>query len=166
MKNDQKLAEEVADPLLAETTELLLNNVPLEVVESLETYSIVETSRLSNFLTPVFQEYVNQATATPSPHNPTTRAPACEMCERDWIPLTYHHLIPRQVHAKVLKRQWHEEWRLNSVAWLCRACHSFVHKVASNQELARHWYSVELLMSRDDAQSWTQWVRRLRWKGR
>ncbi len=49
----------------------------------------------------------------------STRTPECEICERD-VPLTYHHLIPRSVHAKVLKRGWHPEERLGSVAWLCR----------------------------------------------
>jgi hypothetical protein len=52
------------------------------------------------------------------------------------------------------------------VAWLCRACHSFVHRIARNEELARSWYSVELLESREDVQAWVSWVGRVRWKAR
>jgi hypothetical protein len=83
----------------------------------------------------------------------------------------------------VLKRGWHEERELGSVAWLCRACHSFVHRVCSNEELARHWYvvlegveettansmiryTVELLEDREDVQKWIGWVGKVRWKAR
>lgn len=95
-----------------------------------------------------------------------TRAAACELCERGWVPLTYHHLIPRSVHAKAAKRGWAAEWELNKVAWLCRACHSFVHSVAGNEELAREWASVERLAEREDVQRWVKWVSRVRWKSR
>lgn len=79
---------------------------------------------------------------------------------------TYHHLIPRQMHAKAVKRGWHKEWELNKVAWLCRACHSYVHKIATNEELARELYSIELLTEREDVQKWANWVGRVRWKSR
>ena len=79
------------------------------------------------------------------------------------MPLTYHHLIPREVHKKVLKRGWHEEAVLNSVAWLCRPCHSMVHRMESNEELARRWYTVEKLLEREDVQRWRVWVGRQRW---
>jgi len=68
------------------------------------------------------------------------------------------------VHAKVLKRGWHTEDRLESVAWLCRACHSFVHRVASHEELAREWFTVERLMEREDVRRFGEWVGRVRWK--
>jgi hypothetical protein len=70
------------------------------------------------------------------------------------------------VHAKVLKRGWHEEWELNKVAWLCRACHNFVHRVATNEELARDFYSVELLREREDVARFVGWVGGVRWKTR
>jgi 5-methylcytosine-specific restriction endonuclease McrA len=116
-------------------------------------------------LRPVLEAYITSTTAPPPPWA-STRASACEICEREWIPLTYHHLIPRSTHAKVLKRGWHEEWELNKVAWLCRACHSFVHSIESNEELARAWYSVESLRAREDVQKWAAWVGRIRWKAR
>ena len=166
IKNDERLAEEVADPLESEQVDRLLNNTPHEVMDSLQTYCNVEPSSIKNFLSPVYRDYVDAATRTPPSYDTGKRAAACEICEREWIPLTYHHLIPRQTHAKAIKRGWHEQWQLEKVAWLCRACHSFVHRIAGNEELAREWWSVELLMGREDVQSWAKWVGRLRWKGR
>lgn len=98
------------------------------------------------------------ATQPPPPLDLSRKADACEICLRDWIPLTYHHLIPCQVHAKALKRRWHEEWQLNSVAWLCRACHSLVHRIASNEELAREWWTIERLVEREDVQDFALWI--------
>ena len=70
------------------------------------------------------------------------------------------------MHAKVLKRGWHTEDRLNDVAWLCRACHSFLHRVASHEELAREWFSVERLMDREDVRAFAGWVGKVRWKSK
>ncbi|KAI4121324.1 MAG: hypothetical protein LQ338_006435, partial [Usnochroma carphineum] len=160
VQNDPRLAEKYSDPLPSATLEQILTSVSPSVAESLQTYSLVEEqSDLPKFLTPVIQEYVNAATAAP-PIWSTTRTSACEICDRDWIPLSYHHLIPKQIHSKAIKRGWHEEWRLNSVAWLCRACHSFVHRIASNEELARDYWTVERLMQREDVVAWAKWVGR------
>ena len=52
------------------------------------------------------------------------------------------------------------------MAWLCRACHSFVHRVAGNEELAREWDSVEKLAEREDVRAFVGWVGRVRWKSR
>ena len=49
---------------------------------------------------------------------------------------------------------------------LCRACHSFVHRIASNEELAKDYYTVERLLARDDVQAFAKWVGGVRWKSR
>ncbi|KAL8999616.1 MAG: hypothetical protein Q9169_001576 [Polycauliona sp. 2 TL-2023] len=165
-QNDLRIAERFTDPLPPVVIEQILATVSPSITESFEAYSLLESqSNLPRFLLPVLQEYVNAATAAP-PVWSSTRASDCEICERDWIPLTYHHLIPKQIHAKAIKRGWHEEWRLNSVAWLCRACHSFVHRIASNEELAKDYWSIEKLMEREDVVAWANWVGRVRWKAR
>jgi hypothetical protein len=145
--------------------ESLMAAIPVSVSESLSVYGMIPEplDLASNFLRPIITDYIASVTTGP-PSWASTRTDACEICDRDWIPLSYHHLIPREVHAKVLKRGWHEEWMLNSVAWLCRACHSFVHRMASNEELAREYYTVERILERDDVQDWAKWVRRVRWK--
>ena len=91
------------------------------------------------------------------------------------MPLTYHHLIPKSVHERVKKRGWHDEEKLNSVAWLCRACHSFVHRLTSNEGLARYFYTVDLIREggvggdeekAQEVDAWIKWVGGVRWKSR
>ncbi|KAL8646981.1 MAG: hypothetical protein Q9210_005826, partial [Variospora velana] len=162
IQNDPRLAERfLSDPFPPTTLDQILTSIPPSISDSLHTYSLIDNdqSSLPKFLTPIFRQYIDAATTAP-PTWSTTRTSACEICERDWIPLSYHHLIPKQMHAKAVKRGWHEEWRLNSVAWLCRACHSFVHRVASNEELAREYWTVERLMRREDVVAWAGWVGR------
>ncbi|KAJ5748181.1 uncharacterized protein N7511_009877 [Penicillium nucicola] len=153
-------------PLERGTLEKICTPIPLSVTDSLAVYGIIpDAVDLPDFLSPILSEYTTSVTAGP-PVWSDTRTDACEICERDWIPLSYHHLIPRGVHAKVVKKGWHEEWMLNSVAWLCRACHSFVHRMASNEELAREWFTVERILERKDVQDWAGWVSKVRWKSR
>ncbi|EYE99415.1 HNH endonuclease [Aspergillus ruber CBS 135680] len=152
-------------PLPTPLIDTLSSTLPSTVTETLTVYGLIpdSTDIPETLLSPLLNEYVSSVTAGP-PIWASTRTEACEICERDWIPLSYHHLIPRAVHEKVRKRGWHEEWMLNSVAWLCRACHSFVHRMAGNEELAREWYTVERILEREDVQDWARWVSRIRWK--
>ena len=140
--------------------------LPFEIVESIETHGLLaHGTDATNFLAATFSAYVASATSPPLPYA-ETRTSACELCERDWIPLTYHHLIPRSSHIKALKRGWAEEWELNKVAWLCRACHNCVHRIESNDSLAEDWNSLEKLSGREDVQSFVKWVSNVRWKKR
>ncbi|ATZ47458.1 hypothetical protein BCIN_02g07360 [Botrytis cinerea B05.10] len=155
-------------PLDFEISTLLTDSLPASISESLHTYSLLPPCiSISSFLhTPLSTYFSQLLSPPPTPQALRAVTTACELCERDWIPLTYHHLIPKFVHAKVLKRGWHTEEDLNNVAWLCRACHSFVHRVAGHEELAREYYTVELLGEREDVQKFVDWVGRVRWKSR
>lgn len=151
-------------PLPYSLLESLTSTLPTSVSDTLTTYGILSSATdIPELLSPLLTDYISAVTAPP-PIWSTTRTEACEICERSWIPLSYHHLIPRSVHDKVRKRGWNEEWQLNSVAWLCRACHGFVHRMASNEELAREWFTVERIMNREDVTVWAGWVGRIRWK--
>lgn len=153
----------------ANVSEHILNNLDVTISESLTTYGIITppAEDVTTLLAPVLTAYLTSIT-TPPPAPSTTRGKAseCEICERDWVPLTYHHLIPRFVHAKAVKRGWHREEDLQNVAWLCRACHSFVHRFAGHEELAREYYTVERLLEQEDVRSFAMWVSRVRWKTR
>ena len=158
-------------PLGTTLLEHLTELVPPSAVDSLSSYGLVaiDLSNLDRFLEPILESYITAAIAPPPEYTPAiaaTRPSECEICEREHLPLTYHHLIPRQMHAKAIKRGWHRDWELNKVAWLCRACHSYVHKIATNEELARELYSIEMLMERADVQKWAAWVGKVRWKAR
>ncbi|CDO72576.1 hypothetical protein BN946_scf184983.g59 [Trametes cinnabarina] len=99
--------------------DLSLENIPTSFTDSLISYGLVEDEESAVvFLRRVLRDYVADACAPP-PVWSKTRTKECEICERE-VPLTYHHLIPREVHDKVRKKKWHPESMLNSVAWLCR----------------------------------------------
>ncbi|KAL4933637.1 HNH endonuclease [Aspergillus undulatus] len=165
MQHSPALSETYSVPLSHNTLESLSNPLPSSISDTLQTYGYSPDLDPPSLLSRVLNEYIPGVTKPP-PVWATTRASACEICERDWIPLSYHHLIPRGVHEKVIKKGWHDEWMLNSVAWLCRACHSFVHRMAGNEELAREWFTIERILEREDVRDWAKWVGRVRWKAR
>ena len=90
----------------------------------------------------------------------------CELCERENIHLTKHHLRPREVHEKLLKRygpkgsetikkQKHStedvvvltQEILNITANICRPCHNAVHRSHDNETLAESFYTIDLLLT-------------------
>ncbi|KAL2821055.1 hypothetical protein BJX63DRAFT_254061 [Aspergillus granulosus] len=163
IQHSPALAETYALPLTSAHLESLSNPLPTSITDTLTTYT--PTLEAPDLLSRALTEYI-PAVTRPPPIWANTRKSACEICERDWIPLSYHHLIPRGVHEKVIKKGWHDEWMLNSVAWLCRACHSFVHRMAGNEELARDYFTIERILEREDVQNWARWVGRVRWKAK
>ncbi|KAI4959574.1 hypothetical protein J4E86_003296 [Alternaria arbusti] len=177
-KDSPTLQDLYTTPLSSFTSTALLHTIPPTAIDSLESYGLLpptsDTIDQHNLLTPLLTTYISAVTAPP-PIWSSTRATACELCSRDWVPLTYHHLIPKAAHARVRKRGWHTEDKLNSVAWLCRACHSFVHRLAGNEELAKSFYTVELIQEggveedvekRESVEGWVRWVGGVRWRSR
>ncbi|EJF56372.1 hypothetical protein DICSQDRAFT_150454 [Dichomitus squalens LYAD-421 SS1] len=141
--------------------DLSLESIPTTFSDTLMSCGLVDEPEAAiAFLRKVLKSYVTEACAPP-PVWSRTRTTECEICERE-VPLTYHHLIPREVHDKVRKKKWHTEAMLNSVAWLCRPCHTAVHGVASNETLAREFYTVELLLAREDIQKWKKYAAKQR----
>ncbi|KAF5018812.1 hypothetical protein F66182_9205 [Fusarium sp. NRRL 66182] len=171
-RDDESLQEQYSLPLTKESLSVL--NLLPSVVETLTTYNLISadlyaTSHLPSspeaFILPVLTSYITPL-IEPPPATRATRTGACELCARSWVPLSYHHLIPRFVHEKAVKRGWHHKEDLQNVAWLCGACHRFVHHFKTHEELARDYYTVELLLDEEEVQRWAAWVGKLRWKGR
>ncbi|KAF5229176.1 hypothetical protein FANTH_14283 [Fusarium anthophilum] len=171
-RKDEALQEQYSLPLAKDS--LLLLNLPPSVIETLATYNLISAdpyveshlpSSPESFLLPILTSYITPL-IEPPPATRSIRADACELCARSWVPLSYHHLIPRFVHEKAVKRGWHRKEDLQNVAWLCGACHRFVHHFKTHEELARDYYTVELLLDEEEVQRWAHWVGRLRWKGR
>ncbi|KAL3426450.1 YisB protein [Phlyctema vagabunda] len=164
--NEPSLQSRYSLPLDLDATISVCTALPLSVAESFETYSLLPSTRtVPEFLNPIFNSYLTTLTKAPPPPALTKdQFSECEICDRSWIPLTYHHLIPKDSHTRVLKRGWHTEDQLQNVAWICRACHTFVHKIATNEELAKDYYTVDKLLERDDVQKFAAWVAKIRWK--
>ena len=167
--SDADLQARYALPLTGDNVAAILPTLDPSVADSLTTYGITHDSiqGINEFLAPLLTALVtNIATPPPAPSSTKAQADGCEICGRTWVPLTYHHLIPRFVHSKAVKRGWHRSEDLQNVAWLCGACHRFVHRFAGHEELARQYYTVELLLNDEKVVRWAEWVGRLRWKGR
>lgn len=169
-------------PLTSSEMPAMLLNLDPAIEESLVTYGIItpdvdiinnpEKAKMAagpglyELMAPVLTAYITTCTTAPPPPISTKAdATCCEICGRDWINLTYHHLIPRMVHDKVLKRGWHHADQLQNVAWLCGACHGFVHHFADHETLARQYYTVERLLEAPEIVGFAKWAGRLRWKG-
>ncbi|OAA71616.1 HNH endonuclease [Cordyceps fumosorosea ARSEF 2679] len=170
-RDSQSLQDQFSLPLTVDSLETL--NLPLSISETLRTYSLISPDPTASsplpataegFILPALSAYLSTLTAAP-PATRETRADECEICGRSWIPLSYHHLIPRFVHDKAVRRGWHKKEDLQNVAWLCGACHRFVHKFRNHEELARDYYTVELLLAEEEVRQWANWAAKLRWKG-
>ncbi|KAK1251643.1 hypothetical protein MKX07_007122 [Trichoderma sp. CBMAI-0711] len=148
-------------------------DLPPSICETLVTYNLIAADPTASshlpstpaaFLVPILTGYLTTL-IEPPPATASTRTDACELCDRSWIPLSYHHLIPRFVHDKAVKRGWHRKEDLQNVAWLCGACHRFVHRFRNHEDLARYYYTVELLLEEEEVRKFAEWVGKLRWKG-
>lgn len=95
----------------------------------------------------------------------TLKEGSCEMCGRHKL-LTFHHLIPKDVHTTYLKKRLPagvegEPTRqfLNSYGTMvCRQCHSFVHRLAPNDALAKEYNSLAKILDVPSVQSWIKWA--------
>ncbi|KAK6533610.1 hypothetical protein TWF694_002547 [Orbilia ellipsospora] len=157
---DMKLADETGYIGSIESAEDFLNNLPGSYVDAIVEAKLLgadgDAEDVKRMTTSVMEDYLATATAPPLKWT-ETRPLECELCARE-VKLTYHHLIPRSTHSRVLKKRMHPEYMLNRVAWLCRSCHSFVHHCEENMELAKNWYTIELLEQRDDIQKWISYI--------
>ncbi|CAK4121298.1 unnamed protein product [Aphanomyces euteiches] len=85
-------------------------------------------------------------------------AKVCAMCERP-VNLTEHHLIPRQVHARYLKKGFTREF-LNRCIDICRSCHSKIHSTEDNRTLAAEYNTLEKLMAHESIQKYVNYARK------
>uniref|UniRef100_A0A7S1U0G4 HNH domain-containing protein n=1 Tax=Phaeomonas parva TaxID=124430 RepID=A0A7S1U0G4_9STRA len=84
----------------------------------------------------------------------------CELCERE-MPLTAHHLMPRETHRKYRKKGLSQEF-LNTCTMICRPCHSHIHKTYDNERLAAELSTVEKLLDDDAILRFVKWAAKQR----
>lgn len=82
----------------------------------------------------------------------------CELCGRETIPLTKHHLIPRARHNKKVRRDYGED--RNKVAMMCRPCQDAIHDFFTEKELERQYFTIDLLKKNERVINWIEWVRK------
>jgi hypothetical protein len=84
---------------------------------------------------------------------------SCEMCERFVSKRTFHHLIPKEMHARYLKRKSLPEnleqlkgaqctrlWLNNHGVLICRSCHWAIHKAEPNNILSMSYNTLDRLL--------------------
>ena len=93
-----------------------------------------------------------QQTLAGGEEEPTDKR-ACQLCQRI-MPLTDHHLIPRDVQKKYLKRGLMQEADRSRVLKCCRQCHNAIHRLFDHEVLAERLNTLEALLEEEKVQSW------------
>jgi len=90
---------------------------------------------------------------------PPPRPKSCELCDRPAF-LTVHHLFPRSEHAYIIARPpanvvvTKQSLLIMHIAYLCRPCHSAVHRIADNRKLATELFTVDRLAEDPEVIKW------------
>lgn len=85
----------------------------------------------------------------------------CELCGRNEVALTRHHLIPRARHNKArTRRHFSRDEMVTEIAMICRPCHSQVHRLFANHELASYYHTIARLRDHSEMQKFIQWIRK------
>lgn len=87
--------------------------------------------------------------------------PTCELCGRA-ARLTFHHLIPRALHAnKWFKARFTRE-AMKAGLSLCRQCHSAIHQFITEKEMGRAFNTRDKLLAHPQVARFIVWVRKQR----
>ncbi len=75
----------------------------------------------------------------------------CELCKRENVKLTNHHLIPKQKGGKS---------EFKNYVKICIPCGKQIHGLFTGRELKREFNTIEKLKSSNKVQKWIEWVRK------
>ncbi|MFP7478053.1 HNH endonuclease [Terribacillus saccharophilus] len=73
----------------------------------------------------------------------------CELCGRDEVTLTEHHLIPKEMGGTFL-----------DTSMICIPCHKQIHALYTNEELAARLPSIEALRTDEKLSKYIKWIRK------
>ena len=91
----------------------------------------------------------------------------CKICLREELKLTKHHLIPKATHKKYRRRgEYSQEEMQTRLLLVCRTCHSQIHALLSEKELATDYNTVEDLLAHPEVTKYTAWIRKRKFSGR
>jgi hypothetical protein len=82
----------------------------------------------------------------------------CELCER-YVSRTRHHLIPRELHKRLLARDSSlTKEILSKTISICRMCHRTIHRFFTNDELAATYNTLDKLLSHEKLLRYAKWA--------
>ncbi len=83
----------------------------------------------------------------------------CELCGREGLELTRHHLIPRTRHRnRRVRRRFDREELTRRILMVCRPCHSQIHALISEKELAERYHSRDALLAHAGIRRFVDWI--------
>lgn len=83
----------------------------------------------------------------------------CELCRRPGVRTTRHHLIPRRTHRlKRIRKRFERNDRLGRILHICRPCHSHIHAVLGEKELAETYNNRAELLAHPDIAAFVDWI--------
>eukprot|EP01028_Stygiella_incarcerata_P013404 TRINITY_DN82260_c0_g1_i1.p1 TRINITY_DN82260_c0_g1~~TRINITY_DN82260_c0_g1_i1.p1 ORF type:complete len:152 (-),score=53.54 TRINITY_DN82260_c0_g1_i1:334-789(-) len=87
---------------------------------------------------------------------------ACELCYSTRKRLTAHHLVPKLVIRRLKKSKLHrkDDDVKPKYAWICRDCHSTLHRMFGHKELAVKLSSLDTLRECEELQSYLEWKKK------
>jgi hypothetical protein len=87
---------------------------------------------------------------------------ACELCYSTRKRLTAHHLVPKLIIRRLKKTKLHrKDDEVNpKYAWICRDCHSTLHRMFDHKELAVKLSSLDTLRECEELQPYLEWKRK------
>ncbi|GGY37294.1 hypothetical protein GCM10011297_08000 [Bacterioplanes sanyensis] len=81
----------------------------------------------------------------------------CQLCQRQ-VDLTFHHLIPRKMHRRTYFRKHFSREERNLGIWICRRCHSGIHRLYDEMTLAKQLCTLPALLNDPAVQKHIAWV--------
>ena len=85
----------------------------------------------------------------------------CATCGRRTA-LTFHHLIPKKLHRRKHFRRHFDREALQAGVYVCRACHSGIHRLYDEMTLGRRFSTLEALLADEALARHFAWVSRQR----
>lgn len=83
----------------------------------------------------------------------------CALCGRRGVRTTRHHLIPRRTHRlKRIRKRFERADRLGRILRVCRPCHSHIHAVLTERELAETYNTRQDLLAHPEITQFVSWI--------
>jgi hypothetical protein len=131
----------MADRKPENLVEYITSYLPTEIISELET-----VFDEPDFIIIIFEDRYHSQQGEIEKWEPTRGL--CEICERNAPHMTRHHLFPREMHKRMIKKGMKQE-EMNVTIRICRMCHCSIHKFFTNEELCEKYNTVTALMSDD-----------------
>ena len=86
---------------------------------------------------------------------------ACAICGRHAKVMTKHHLVPRSRlrHRRRDERKKLKNQQIPNLVWICRPCHSHLHRVFTEKQLDREYNTLEKIQEHPDIITFANWIK-------